>query len=479
MLKDERINIDEKGDLLGQRAAIETLVAAIGKLPPPACIAQYGPWGSGKTNILHNAEIRAKNALHVTVWFDPWPYDQAPDLVGPMIKALLAKARSYRKGHPERWAQFRSKARRFGRAAGRIIARAAMRKGLNLLAVDAVPEVLFGDGEDNDGVLMCRPEPLPDGTPQADLVAAADMAEIDRWLDDEQDPHDAVAAVRRRFAELVKATLALAAEDGVPGPDARVVFFLDDLDRCLPDRTVELIEKIKLLLCGEEGCRAIFVFALDRRIVGEAIRHRFPGASQYSGENYLEKIFDLSLETPPVPGDRAAVAAVVECFAEPLGGLEKLCAPFGTPDPLITALAVPALANPRVIKRTLNRLSLLLSDRQRRDQIAAIGEGPAMARLLTWLAGAERFRSFRHFLCTAQLEEAAWLVSAVAGRRALPPGEPGRLALLPGLGGYLNAAGLLEENGVHGLRPFTQGRNDPPPRHSLKWFDDLMRAAGL
>ena len=58
------------------------------------------------------------------------------------------------------------------------------------------------------------------------------------------------------------------------GPDAprlNLVFLVDDLDRCLPEKAVEMLESIKLFL-DVEGC--VFVLARGRR--GRRARHRAP-----------------------------------------------------------------------------------------------------------------------------------------------------------------------------------------------------------
>jgi formylglycine-generating enzyme required for sulfatase activity len=95
-------------------------------------------------------------------------------------------------------------------------------------------------------------------------------------------------------------------------PGLRLLFLIDDLDRCLPEKAVEMLESIKLFL-DVKGCA--FVLALDDEVVERGIIHRYRdylfqqgnGAEQngYSlahlpitGQEYLEKIVQLPFRLP-------------------------------------------------------------------------------------------------------------------------------------------------------------------------------------
>lgn len=457
MLKDQRTPVTDATDLLGQGATINTLVDVVGRLPPPACVALYGAWGSGKTNTLHNTMERVEAAQHVAVWFDPWQYDQQPDLLGPLIRALLLRFRSYGRSHPDRMRRWVDAAVGLGRMLTALAIRVTTRVAVNTL----LPVPLDATG-------AREPWLVGDDTARLDL---------EQWLRGEGEPDDEIEQIKTRFKELIDATLELAREGRAPPDNQRVVFFLDDLDRCLPHRAVELIEKVKLLLCGAADCRAVFVFALDRRVVGEAIRSQYGGASHYTGENYLEKVFDVSLETPPVPFEVSEVERFITACVQPLGDLVRLCAPFGGREVLLEVLSLPPLANPRVIKRTLNRLSLMSADTQRLAPLNGVN-GEALKRCLVWLAGAERYRELRHLLRDGDDTGVAAVIDTLQGMRsAALVGEAARLASLPGMLTYLGALGLTGGSANAEVQGFRSGVVPTPG--TLRWFDDLMRRVGL
>ncbi len=78
-----------------------------------------------------------------------------------------------------------------------------------------------------------------------------------------------------------------------------LVIFVDDLDRCLPEKTVQVLEAIKLFL-DKHGC--IFVLGADLNVVRSAVESHYQNA-KITGEgasDYLEKIIRLRFELPPI-----------------------------------------------------------------------------------------------------------------------------------------------------------------------------------
>jgi len=91
----------------------------------------------------------------------------------------------------------------------------------------------------------------------------------------------------------------------------RIVVFIDDLDRCLPEKAVELLEAIKLFL---DIPGYLFVLGVDKEVVKKGIAYRYrhfehKEAKQEAGliispEDYLEKMIQLPLELPTVEHGR-------------------------------------------------------------------------------------------------------------------------------------------------------------------------------
>jgi hypothetical protein len=400
-------------DRLGRAALIQTVVTLLQQIEPPACVAVYGSWGTGKTTVLQHAQRACQERGHTTVWFDPWEHERRSDVLSPLILQIAA-------ARPNHATQM-----------------------VKLLAATLVRSVA--------AVKLAIKIPVLGAEVSLERSLSAiweDAKKTERYRDD-------VSSIKADFANFVSAILA----DDL---DRRLIVFLDDLDRCLPSTTVEVIEAVKLLLCSRTGstglARVVFVFALDRFIVGEAVRTLLGGASSYTGENYLEKIFDFSVELPIVSSAHAK--SFMDALSPGLG-------PFGNPL-LVVANSVPAFGNPRVMKRAINRFRLLLATPKAQGLVAECNQDPARAHLLVvWMCGSERFRSFRTYFREVPVKEMLALHQAARGQQqdALSP-EGRAIADSPGFLGYYSA---LTQN-VASLDAF----------HSeLRRVDDALREIGL
>jgi hypothetical protein len=79
-----------------------------------------------------------------------------------------------------------------------------------------------------------------------------------------------------------------------PRGDPRVVLFIDDLDRCPPDKVVEVLEAAQLLVKTQ---LFVIVIAIDVRYVTRALENEYKGVLVRSGEpsglDYIEKIIQI------------------------------------------------------------------------------------------------------------------------------------------------------------------------------------------
>jgi predicted KAP-like P-loop ATPase len=71
------------------------------------------------------------------------------------------------------------------------------------------------------------------------------------------------------------------------GPKLNFLFLIDDLDRCLPESAVKMLESIMLFL-DVESCA--FVLALDDEVVERGIAHRYRDYGATNNNRALESI---------------------------------------------------------------------------------------------------------------------------------------------------------------------------------------------
>jgi hypothetical protein len=143
---------------------------------------------------------------------------------------------------------------------------------------------------------------------------------------------DARIRLREHFSKLVSIAR---------GPkQSRVVFFVDDLDRCQPDTALSVLEALRLYL-NLEGC--VYVVGADRLALQRAVARRY-GIEDSGNIRYIDKVVQLPFFVPQLSA--AATASFVGTL---LPKALKKCAPL---------LTAGLGANPRGVKRFVNILSL-------------------------------------------------------------------------------------------------------------------------
>src|SRR6185503_3397896 len=65
------------------------------------------------------------------------------------------------------------------------------------------------------------------------------------------------------------------------GPNGRVIVFIDDLDRCSPDRIAETLEALKLFVTTE-GC--VYILGVDEEVVARSIQSRYKEIAGYESD---------------------------------------------------------------------------------------------------------------------------------------------------------------------------------------------------
>jgi formylglycine-generating enzyme required for sulfatase activity len=244
----------------------------------PFCIGIFGEWGRGKTSFMHLLQGRISQdqiePYIIPVWFNPWRYEKEEHLIIPFLKTIEREIEKYiedQKGLEEKLTE--------------------KLKGAATKIGDAACAFAYGmQAECKLGLAKIK-------------LDVAKMAVREKEL----------AGRRIEEAQKLSETLASTYYDIVTelknavDKDFRIMVFIDDLDRCLPEKAVELLESIKLFL-DLEGY--LFVIGVDKEVVkrGISYRYRFFDHKTDEGitcpvispEDYLDKMIQLPLELPPI-----------------------------------------------------------------------------------------------------------------------------------------------------------------------------------
>lgn len=130
------------------------------------------------------------------------------------------------------------------------------------------------------------------------IDAVADLDKIqaagERLEKDYETYDDIVTAIQDDFKTLITAVSKKNA--GKP-----VFIFFDDLDRCLPDKAIQLLEAVKNLFVVPDT-EVIFICGIDTRIAKQFIKSHYKGIEETFAINYFRKIFNLTVSMPYHPG---------------------------------------------------------------------------------------------------------------------------------------------------------------------------------
>ena len=245
-------------DRLGVTSAVDILVSVVRATPPPFTIGIFGAWGSGKTTLMTLMRARLEEQGTRCVWFNAWKYDRKEVIWNALIQCIFYRMKEQEPAQPG--PDF---IKRLSEVA-RNLALFAARKAARFIPGD------FVKADDVDEVVKAF-RPLAATDEQFDFINKFE------------------ATFDRLVGEFV-------------GQDGRLVVFVDDLDRCLPENAIEVLEAIKLYL---DRSRVTFVVAADRAIVEEGIRHRYRDNRNLSAKEYLEKIVQLPFVMRGLGADRA------------------------------------------------------------------------------------------------------------------------------------------------------------------------------
>ena len=248
LLSDNAIT-EEYDDEFGFNPFVEILCNAILDTKClPFTIGVFGEWGSGKTSFLHLLQKRIKDKQQKTAWFNPWKYDTKEELWTALIRAILLEISEKCNND-------------------------SLKKEI-LMILKNVSWLTFKKG-------------ISYGT--SGFISERNIEKIKNVIvRQSKGEHEFLNKFESKFKDIVSKFV---------GEDGRLVIFIDDLDRCIPENAITVLESLKLYL---DNSACVFVLGMDRTIVELGIKHRYGDQIHLSGREYLEKIVQLPFFLPPV-----------------------------------------------------------------------------------------------------------------------------------------------------------------------------------
>jgi hypothetical protein len=326
-------------DLLGVASHAAELARLVSSTPTPFTIGVYGEWGAGKTTFVRFVEhylaagTAPPAASTLFVHFEGWQHRTADELWRALMLEV-ARAVYVRKAGKEAVAPHAPAPENGHGSFRRLLGTYAVGGGTPEAKpqdeywkfVERLDSTLYG------GISKRSPEALRLDQEEAVLaavrasVAALSAASplvagvrqllgVDTKVDAgrlfQRERNEATRErieSKREFQEALRTLLNL-----LP-PGERICVFLDDLDRCMPDVVLDLLEAIKIFLHVE---RMVFVVAADEELIGKGLRLRYRELLEGSGgevegeflarkgQEYFEKIIQLRISLPECTPEHA------------------------------------------------------------------------------------------------------------------------------------------------------------------------------
>jgi len=259
----------------------------------PFCIGIFAEWGAGKSSLMNLVKdnLSFKGGIE-TIWFNPWKYDKKEDLWNALIQTVLYGIINKSKDE-----DVKNKAKRLAKSTLWL----AIKKGVSRATAGIVAE------DDLDSLIQ-------------------NFSEHDELY------YQHINNFEENFCHVVKSYT----------NNGKLVIFVDDLDRCLPENAITVLESLKLFI-GNSNC--IFVLGMDHLVVEQGLEARFSEKIKLSGRDYLDKIIQVPFYLPAIPFNTLKKAYIQN-------GIEDFC------DKIWKVVEYGLGGNPRKTKRFVNSSSI-------------------------------------------------------------------------------------------------------------------------
>lgn len=223
----------------------------------PMAILISGDWGTGKTSAMRwlhglldiwNKEAGSGQVKVWPVWFYPWKYDNKEDVWRGLIAEVIIKAIDVK---DLTWEKTKNAAKQFGLFLGKSFLHALASVKFKAKAPGEIAE------------------------------AEVDLASIKEIVSEYQQTAHPEKAYLNEFESSLQAWI-----KNTIGKDERMVIFIDDLDRCMPEIALQVLEALKLYLNIE---KLIFIVGVDKVVVEKLVVEHYKKLGLVKDKNIGQK----------------------------------------------------------------------------------------------------------------------------------------------------------------------------------------------
>jgi hypothetical protein len=311
-------NGDQNEDALNFGRYSETISDIIMNSDPRFAVGIFGGWGTGKTTLMHMIKNRLdRNDNIVTIWFEAWRYERENNLaVVPFLRTFKISLNKITESEKRDWVTVIKEG---------ITKSTKAFKNATKVSIQ-VP-----------GFVTVETDIKSKNTDPSDTILGKDEDMI--YYHGTGFLQEALQLVRKS------------------DKSRRIVVFIDDLDRCFPEKALEVLESVKSLF-DIEGM--VFVIGMDSNSIDTYVKNKYGQNTSIKGIDYLQKIVQLPSQVPTWKegwSDRDVMNSIERIISTELMGYPIL-------DELknnLTLIFRGVQLNPREIKRFVNSIILAAS----------------------------------------------------------------------------------------------------------------------
>ncbi len=309
------VEVDDKdifaNDKLNFESVVKNIAILLSRVQKPYTVGIFGDWGAGKTSFMKMLQqlLEQDDKKFATCWFDAWKYETEDNLILPLLHQV-----SY---------TFRD----MGQEIKDSLIKSASVVGMSFLDMFLKTSTV-GLFNKNDVVKNFK-------------LFEENSARFYQHFS------DSVMQLEDAFKQCVTEALNSAEKE-------TLVIFIDDLDRCLPEHVINLLERIKNYLIVD-GVNVIFIIGVDKKILEKSVIAKY-GTDLIDGNKYLEKIINLPFPLPDIDINR--VDYVNSLFHKHIPGQEDKHKDVEVK--LKDIASNLELKNPRRLRKVIMRLSFYL-----------------------------------------------------------------------------------------------------------------------
>nr|BDD44357.1 hypothetical protein 9 [bacterium] len=249
----EKISYDD-WDLIGLSDTKDRMVNVLKYVKPPLTVGFYGKWGTGKTELIYGImdDLSSRQSeststeKYLTLYFDAWAYRKEENI------ALAVLSKIYNEFLGDTSTEIKESVSKVFRSLFYVGGNAAAK--------------IFTSGTSDISTIEKGLE-----------LAEKECEDYIKYI-------DTVENLKKDYKSLIDKIIKITKAE-------KIFIFIDNLDRCLPDTVVDLLENISIFLSYKD-VSCVYMLAMDKEHVIKAINHRFP---DFEGEKYLEKIVNVDL----------------------------------------------------------------------------------------------------------------------------------------------------------------------------------------